>query len=46
MIKVIRLYDKFSQKRHGRNKYKILIENLKGRKHVGDLGMDGKIISR
>jgi hypothetical protein len=27
-----------------RNAYKILIENLKGREHSEDLGVDGKII--
>jgi hypothetical protein len=29
-----------------RNRYKILIENLKGRNDVGSLGVDGRIIKK
>jgi hypothetical protein len=28
-----------------RDSYKILVENLKGREHLGDLGADGRIYS-
>jgi hypothetical protein len=29
-----------------RNAYKILVENVKGRDDVGDLGIDGRIIKK